>query len=68
MNKDNNPLKRLLDDINGRDGLPSGWEDSPIAVKAHEAGEVMGFELANQRYQEELRSLRTIIDAMIESK
>tara|TARA_B110000503_G_C6810367_1_gene274766 strand:- start:11 stop:217 length:207 start_codon:yes stop_codon:yes gene_type:complete len=68
MNKDNNPLRKLLDEMNVRDGLPKGWEDSPIAVRAHEVGEQMGFELASQRYQEELRSLRTIIDAMIESK
>ena len=66
--EDNNPLRKILNDINARDGLPEGWKDSPIAVKAHEEGEVMCFELANQRYQEELRSLRTIIDAMIESK
>lgn len=53
--------------------LPEGttdedYSDTPIYQMGWEDGETAGYEIASQKFQNELRSLRTMIDAMIDSK
>lgn len=53
--------------------LPEGttdedYSDTPIYQIGFEDGETAGYEIASQKFQNELRSLRTMIDAMIDSK
>lgn len=53
--------------------LPEGttdedYSDTPIYQMGWEDGETAGYEIASQRFQDELRALRIMIDAMIDSK
>ena len=44
------------------------YTETPIYKIGFEDGETAGYEIASQRFQDELRALRTMIDAMIDSK
>ena len=63
----NSKLRDFLNNLD-KDTCEEDYSDTPIYKLGYEDGETAGYEIASQRFQEELRSLRTIIDAMIDSK
>ena len=65
---DNRKLREFLANLKSEGTIEEDYSDSPIYKLGFEEGETMGVEIASQRFQEELRSLRTMIDAMIDSK
>lgn len=62
--------KRVNNLENFMNKLEKDIEDAknPLYQKGVNDGEIQGYELASQRFTQELRSLKTIIDAMIDSK
>ena len=68
--KDNNnrKLREFLANLKNEGTIDEDCTGLPGYKIGFEAGEEMGFEIASQRYKDELRSLRTMIDAMIDSK
>ena len=67
-NNDSRKLREFLANLKGEGTIEEDYSDSPIYKMGFDDGETMGFEIASQRYKDELRSLRTMIDAMIDSK
>ena len=65
--KDSSKLRKFLNNLD-KDTCEEDYTETPIYQIGYEDGETMGFEIASQRYKAELRSLRTMIDAMIDSK
>ena len=61
---DSTKLKKFLNDIDKDDS----YKDTELYQLGFEDGQVAGKDLAEQRYAEELRALRTFLDAMIETK
>ena len=51
-----------------KDTCEQDYSETPIYKLGYEDGETAGYEIASQKFQNELRSLRTMIDAMIDSK
>ena len=51
-----------------KDTCEQDYSETPIYQMGWEDGETAGYEIASQKFQNELRSLRTMIDAMIDSK
>ena len=66
--KGNTKLREFLANIKCEGTIEEDYTETPIYKMGFEDGETMGFEIANQRFQDELRSVRTMIDAMIDSK
>lgn len=64
----NTKLREFLTNLNEDGTTDESYQDTPMYKMGWEDGETAGYEIASQRFQEELRSLRTIIDAMIDSK
>ena len=64
---DSSKLRDFLNNLD-KDTCEQDYLETPIYKMGWEDGETAGYELASQRFQDELRSLRTIIDAMIDSK
>ena len=67
-NNDNRKLRELFARLKNEGTIEEDYAEHPMYKIGFEAGEEMGFEIANQRFQDELRALRTMIDAMIDSK
>ena len=67
-NNDNRKLREFFANLKSEGTIEEDYAEHPMYKIGFEAGEEMGFEIANQRFQDELRSLRTIIEAMIDSK
>lgn len=44
------------------------YKETDLYKLGFEDGETMGYEVASQRFQDELRGLRTMINALIDSK
>jgi hypothetical protein len=65
---DSRKLREFLANLKSNGTIEEDYSDSTIYKMGFEEGETMGFEIASQRYKDELRSLRTMIDAMIDSK
>ena len=65
---DNRKLREFLANLKCEGTIEEDYSDSPIYKLGFEEGETMGFEIASQRFQDELRSLKTMINAMIDSK
>ena len=65
---DSGKLREFLANLKGEGTVEEDYSDSPIYKMGWEDGETAGYEIASQRYKDELRSLRTMIDAMIDSK
>ena len=65
---DNRKLRELFARLKNEGTIEEDYTEHPMYKIGFESGEEMGFEIANQRFQNELRSLRTMIDAMIDSK
>ena len=63
----NSKLRDFLNNLD-KDTCEEDYTETPIYKMGWEDGETAGYEIASQRFQEELRSLRTMIDAMIDSK
>lgn len=61
-------LREFLDNLKCEGTIEEDYSDSPIYEIGYEDGETAGYEIASQSFKEELRSLRTMIDAMINSK
>lgn len=68
MSKDGDKLRKFLEGLNDEGTINEDYSDTPIYQLGFEDGETAGYEIASQRFQEELRALRTMIDAMIDSK
>ena len=67
--KDNDKnIRKFLESLRCNGTIEEDYSEHPMYKIGFEAGEDMGFDVANQRYQDELRSLKTMIDAMIDSK
>lgn len=64
----NTKLREFLNNLNEDGTTDESYQDTPMYKMGYEDGEIAGFEIASQRFQDELRSLKTIINAMIESK
>lgn len=64
---DSSKLRDFLNNLD-KDTCEKDYAETPIYKMGWEDGETAGYEIASQRFQEELRSLRTMIDAMINSK
>jgi|DEB0MinimDraft_6_1074348.scaffolds.fasta_scaffold110374_3 hypothetical protein len=65
---DSSKLRELLANLKNEGTIKEEYSDSPIYKMGFEDGETMGFEIASQRYKDELRSLRTMLDAMIDTR
>lgn len=65
---DSRKLREFLANLKCEGTIEEDYSDSPIYKMGFEDGETAGYEIASQRYKGELRSLRTMIDAMIDSK
>ena len=65
--EDNKKLREFLNSLDDQT-CDEDYKDTDLYQLGFEDGETMGYELASQKYQQELRSLRTMIDAMIMSK
>lgn len=67
VNGSTSKLREFLDNLD-KDTCEEDYTETPIYQMGWEDGETAGYELASQKFQNELRSLRTMIDAMIDSK
>ena len=67
-NNDSRKLREFLANIKCEGTIKEDYAEHPMYKMGFEDGEMMGADVASQRYQDELRSLRTMIDAMIDSK
>lgn len=67
-NQDKSKLREFLKDLDKDPDIDADYTKSPIYKIGFEDGEDMGRDLADQKHVQELRSLRTMIDAMIDSK
>ena len=65
---DSRKLREFLDNLKRKGDLKEDYSKTPIYKMGWEDGETAGYEIASQRYKDELHSLRTMIDAMIDSK
>ena len=65
---DNRKLREFLANLKGEGTIEEDYSDSLIYKMGFEDGETAGCEISSQRYKDELHSLRTMIDAMIDSK
>ena len=64
---DNRKLREFLNRLDDQT-CDEDYKDTDLYQLGFEDGETMSYELASQKYQQELRSLRTLIDALILSK
>jgi flagellar biosynthesis/type III secretory pathway protein FliH len=64
---DSSKLRDFLNNLD-KDTCEEDYTETPIYQMGFEDGETAGYEIASQKFQNELRSLRTMIDAMIDSK
>ena len=64
---DSSKLRNFLNNLD-KDTCEEDYTETPIYKMGWEDGEAAGYEIASQKFQNELRSLRTMIDAMIDSK
>lgn len=65
---DGSTLRSLFDDFKKDGTIDQDYKDTPIYRLGFEDGESMGHEIASQSHLDELYSIKTIIDAMINSK
>ena len=66
--QDKSKLRKFLNQLDKDPDIDADYKNSPIYQMGFRDGETMGHDLANQRSAQELRALRTMIDAMINSK
>ena len=62
-----NKLRDFLNNLD-EDTCEVDYRESDLYTIGWQDGEEAGYEIANQKFQDELRSLRTMIDAMINSR
>jgi len=67
-NHHNQQIRNLLKMLQSDEHLMESIEEDPIFIKGHEEGQIAGYEIASQNFKEELRSLQTIVNALIETK
>ena len=66
--QDKSKLRKFLNQLDKDPDIDADYKNSPIYQMGFRDGETMGHDLADQRHAQELRALRTMIDAMINSK
>jgi hypothetical protein len=64
----NKNLKAFLEKLEEDKTIDRSYKDTDLYRLGFEEGETMGHEIAEQRFKQELQALKTIIEAMIDSK
>ena len=66
--QDKSKLRKFLNQLDKDPDIDADYKNSPLYEMGFRDGETMAHDLADQRNAQELRALRTMIDAMINSK